>query len=393
MAIYLDYNATTPVDPRVLEEMLPFFGEMYGNAASRTHAFGWQAEEAVKTARERIAELIGCRPEEIVFTSGATESINLALKGIADAYAAQGNHIITVATEHKAVLDTCAHLEKIGKRVTYLPVDAQGQIDLAELEAALTASTILVAIMMANNETGTVHPMTEIAEIVHRHGAILMSDATQAVGKLPVRVDDLGIDALAFSAHKMYGPKGVGGLYLRRRHPRVRPLPQLHGGGHERGFRSGTLNVPGIVGLGKAAEIARTEIEPEAKRQAALRDQLEHTLRHVPGVSVNGPPDNRLPNVSNLSIRYVEADALIMAMREVAVSTGSACTSASIEPSHVLRAMGLPDDDAYASIRFSLGRFTTAEDIEIATQHVIHAIDRLRKLNPEWQNFVAQNGI
>jgi cysteine desulfurase len=390
--VYLDHNATTPLDPRVLEEMLPFFGEMYGNAASRTHSYGWQAEEAVKIARERIANLIGAMPEEIIFTSGATESDNLAIKGVAELYAGKGDHLITLATEHKAVLDTCEYLEKIGKRVTVLGVNADGLIDLQELEAAMTAQTVLVAVMMANNEIGVIQPMKEIAEIVHRHGSILMSDATQAVGKIPVNVDELGLDLVAFSAHKMYGPKGVGALYVRRRNPRVRLAPQMHGGGHERGFRSGTLNVPGIAGLGKAAEICAREMEADALRMAGLRDRLEKSLLEVPFVTVNGSRENRLPHVSNLSFRYVDADALIMAMRGIAVSTGSACTSASIEPSHVLRALGLPDDDAYASIRFSLGRFTTEEHITFASDHVKAAIEKLRQLNPAWRNFVADKG-
>lgn len=373
-----------------MEEMMPFFGEMYGNAASRTHSFGWQAEEAVKIARERIATLIGALPEEIIFTSGATESDNLALKGVAELYAGKGDHIITLATEHKAVIDTCDYLEKIGKQVTVLGVNAEGLIDLAELEAAMTPQTVLVSVMMANNEIGVVQPMAEIAEIVHRHGSILMSDATQAVGKIPTNVHETGIDLMAFSAHKMYGPKGVGALYVRRRNPRVRLAPQLHGGGHERGFRSGTLNVPGIVGLGKAAELCGAEMEAEALRMAGMRDQLENALLQMPCVSVNGSRTHRLPQVSNLSFQYVDADALIMAMRGIAVSTGSACTSASIEPSHVLQALGLPDDDAYASIRFSLGRFTTEKDIEFATTHVVQAIEKLRQLNPGWRNFVAQ---
>lgn len=369
---------------------MPFFGEMYGNAASQTHSYGWQAEEAVKMARERIAGLIGALPEEIVFTSGATESDNLALKGVAELYAGKGDHIVTLATEHKAVIDTCDYLEKIGKRVTVLGVNAEGLIDLDELEAAMTAETVLVSVMMANNEIGVIQPMGEIAEIVHRHGSILMSDATQAVGKIPAKVNETGIDLMAFSAHKMYGPKGVGALYVRRRNPRVRMTPQIHGGGHERGFRSGTLNVPGIVGMGKAAEICALEMEAEALRMAEMRDRLENALLQIPCVSVNGSQIHRLPQVSNLSFQYVDADALIMAMRGIAVSTGSACTSASLEPSHVLQALGLPDDDAYASIRFSLGRFTTDKDIDFAIAHVTEAIEKLRQLNPGWRNFVGQ---
>lgn len=382
--IYLDYNATTPVDERVLAAMLPFFRTDFGNAASRTHAFGWRAEEAVKMAREEIASAIGARPEEIVFTSGATESDNLALKGVAEMYARKGDHIITLTTEHKAVLDTCAYLEKIGKRVTYLSVDKEGMVDLKALEQEMTEQTVLVSIMLANNETGVVQQMKEISDIVHRHGSLLMSDATQAVGKIPVDVDALGIDLMAFSAHKLYGPKGVGALYVRRKNPRVSLSAIQHGGGHERNFRSGTLNVPGIVGFGKALALCRAEMEEEALRIAALRDRLEHALLAVPETFVNGNQANRLPNVTNMSLRYVNAEALIMAMRGVAVATGSACTSAAIEPSHVLAAMGLDTEDAYASIRFSLGRFTTEEEVEEAIRIVLAAIKKLRARNPAW---------
>ena len=382
--IYLDYNSTTPVDERVLAAMLPFFRTDFGNSASRTHAFGWRAAEAAKIAREQIAAFIGARPEEIVFTSGATESDNLGLKGVAEMYARKGDHIITVTTEHKAVLDACAYLEKIGKRVTYLSVNAEGLVDLEELEREMTEQTVLVSIMLANNETGVVQPMKEIAEIVHRHGSILMSDATQAIGKIPVDVNALGIDLMAFTAHKLYGPKGVGALYVRRRNPRVNLSAQLHGGGHERNFRSGTLNVPGIVGFGKAISLCREEMEQEALRIAALRDRLEQALLAVPETFVNGGQASRLPNVTNMGLRYVNAEALIMAMRGVAVATGSACTSAAIEPSHVLAAMGLDSNDAYASIRFSLGRFTTEEEVEETIQIVEAAIKKLRGRNPEW---------
>lgn len=376
--IYLDYCATTPVDPRVLEAMLPFYTTHFGNAASTTHSYGWQAEEAVKIAREQLAALIGAEKEEIIFTSGATEGDNLALKGVAEVYVRKGDHIITLATEHKAVLDTCAYLERIGKRVTYLPVQPDGRVDLDALRAAVTEQTVLVSVMLANNEIGTLQPMAEISAIARAQGALVMSDATQAVGKIPVDVNALGIDLLAFTAHKMYGPKGIGALYVRRRNPRVRLMPGVHGGGHERGFRSGTLNVPGIVGFGKAAEICAAEMAAEAPRLAALRDRLETALLEIPGTMVNGSRAHRLPHVSNLSFADIDAEQLIMAMRGLAVATGSACTSASIEPSHVLRALGIADDDAYASIRFSLGRMTTDADIDFAIAHAREAIEKLR---------------
>lgn len=388
--IYLDYNATTPLDERVLDAMLPFMKNIYGNAASRSHSMGWQAAEAVRIAREQIAQCIGAEPEEIVFTSGATESNNLAIKGVADMYAEHGNHIVTVSTEHKAVLDVCDYLEKQGTRITRLKVDATGHIDLEALEAAMTEQTVLVSVMYANNEIGVIHPMAEIAEIAHRHGAIFMSDATQAVGKIPVNVQESGIDLMAFSAHKVYGPKGVGALYVRRRNPRVRLTPIIHGGGHERGFRSGTLNVPGIVGFGKALELCAAESAGEPQRLAALRDRLESSLTQIPYVVVNGDTAHRLPNVTNLSFGYVDADALIMAMRNLAVATGSACTSASFEPSHVLKALGMQEADAYASIRFSLGRFTTEADIDQAIEQATKAIEKLRGMNPEWNSFVEK---
>lgn len=383
--IYLDYNATTPLDERVLEAMLPYFKARFGNAASRTHRYGWEAEQAVKMARESIAALIGAVPEEIVFTSGATESDNLALKGVAEMYARKGDHIVTVATEHKAVLDCCAYLEQIGKRVTYLPVNADGLVSLEALEAAITDQTILVSVMWGNNETGVVQPMQAIAEVVHRKGALLMCDATQALGKVPVDVQTAGIDLMAFTAHKMYGPKGIGALYVRRRNPRVVLTPQIHGGGHERKMRSGTLNVPGIVGLGEAAAICSEEMESENLRLTFLRDKLETALLEIPASFVNGNKRFRLPNVTNLRFLFVEAEALVMALRHLAVATGSACTSASIAPSHVLHAMGLGDDEAYASIRFSLGRFTTEEEIDAAIGHVKKAIEELRSRNPQWK--------
>jgi cysteine desulfurase len=376
--IYLDNNATTALDERVLEAMLPFLREVYGNAASSTHAYGWQAAEAVKIAREQVAGLIGATPEEIVFTSGATESDNLALKGVAEAYASKGDHIVTVATEHKAVLDTCKWLEKTGRRVTYLGVDSDGLIDLAELEAAIGAQTVLVSVMLANNETGVIQDLAAISEIVHRKGSLLMSDATQAVGKIPVDVNALGIDLLALSAHKLHGPKGVGALYVRRRGPRVALAPQMHGGGHERGHRSGTLNVPGIVGLGMACEMARLGLSQHGLKMAALRDRLENALLALSGVRRNGHAIHRLPNTSNLSFDGVEADALINAMPGIAIATGSACTSALMEPSHVLSAMGVVDSAAFASIRFSLSRMTTAEEVELAILEVTKGVAKLR---------------
>lgn len=365
--------------------MLPFLTGKFGNAASRTHIFGWEAEEAVKMGRERIAELIGAEPGEVVFTSGATESDNLALKGVAEIYASRGDHIITVATEHKAVLDACEYLEKTGREVTYLPVDANGLITPDQVAAAMTDRTVLVSVMLANNETGVIQPIREIAEVVHARGGILMSDATQAVGKIPVKVNEWGIDLMAFSAHKMHGPKGVGALYVRRRGPRVALAPQMHGGGHEKGMRSGTLNVAGIVGFGVAAQLAADEAEEEAVFLAKHRDRLEKALLSLPDVSVNGSTAHRMTHVTNLSFGGVEAEALMMAMRDLAVSTGSACTSASLQPSHVLRAMGRSNDDAYASIRFSLGRFTTGEEIDYAIQTATAAIQKLRAANPLWK--------
>ncbi|RYF09234.1 MAG: aminotransferase class V-fold PLP-dependent enzyme, partial [Flavobacteriales bacterium] len=329
LPIYLDNNATTPLDPRVLEAMLPYFTSKFGNAASRNHAFGWVAEEGVDYAREQVAKLIGCTEKEIIFTSGATEGDNLAIKGVFEMYADKGNHIITATTEHKAVLDTCKHLEKQGARVTYLKVKEDGLIDLAELEAAMTPETILVSIMYGNNEIGVVQPIKEISAIAHKHGALFFSDATQAVGKIPVDVNADGIDLMAFTAHKMYGPKGVGALYVRRKNPRVKVTSQMDGGGHERGMRSGTLNVPGIVGLGKACELCRLEMESEAQRLSALRDKLEAALTTMEESYVNGNTQHRLPHVANISFKYVEGEGLMMAMKDLAVSSGSACTSAS----------------------------------------------------------------
>jgi cysteine desulfurase len=385
LPIYLDYNATTPCDPRVIAEMLPYFTEVYGNAASRTHSYGWAAEEAVDQGREQVAQLIGAEPREIVFTSGATEAVNLALKGAFERYGVKGNHIITCVTEHKAVLDTCKHLEKSGGAVTYLPVDSAGAVDPVQLEAAITPGTFLIAIMYANNETGTVHPMREIGAIAKKHGILFFCDATQATGKIPVDVGTEGIDLLSFSAHKIYGPKGVGALYVRRKNPRVGLIAQMDGGGHERNMRSGTLNVPGIVGFGKAAELSLVEMQAEGARLSILRDQLERSLLRIPHTNANGNPTSRLPHVTNISFQYIESQSLLMSLsKEVALSSGSACTSASLEPSYVLKAMGLPDDLAYASLRFSLGRFTTAAQIDYVISLVTRSVEELRATSPQW---------
>jgi cysteine desulfurase len=385
--IYLDNNATTPMDPRVLEAMLPYFNEKFGNAASRNHAFGWVAEEAVDYAREQVAKLIGASEKEIIFTSGATESDNLAIKGVFEMYKDKGNHIITAVTEHKAVLDACKHVEKLGGRVTYLPVKEDGLVDLAELEAAMTPETILVSIMYGNNEIGVIQPVKEISAIAHKHGALFMTDAVQAVGKIPVDVNADGIDLLALSAHKIYGPKGVGALYVRRKGPRVKVTAQMDGGGHERGMRSGTLNVPGIVGLGKACELCAQEMESEAKRLSALRDKLQSALTVLEESYVNGNVEHRLPHVANISFKYVEGEGLMMAMKDLAVSSGSACTSASLEPSYVLKSLGLSDDLAHSSIRFGLGRFTTEEEVDYAIEVTKKSVTHLRDLSPLWEMF------
>jgi cysteine desulfurase len=385
--IYLDNNATTPMDPRVLEAMLPYFTNKFGNAASRNHAFGWVAEEAVDYAREQVAKLIGASEKEIIFTSGATESDNLAIKGVFEMYGEKGNHIITAVTEHKAVLDACKHVEKLGGKVTYLPVKEDGLIDLAALEAAMTKETILVSIMYGNNEIGVIQPVKEIAAIAHKYGALFMTDATQAVGKIPVDVNADGIDLLAMSAHKIYGPKGVGALYVRRKGPRVKVTAQMDGGGHERGMRSGTLNVPGIVGLGKACELCRLEMADEAKRLSTLRDKLETSLSQLEESYVNGNVEHRLPHVANISFKYVEGEGLMMAMKDLAVSSGSACTSASLEPSYVLKSLGLSDDLAHSSIRFGLGRFTTEEEVDHAIEVTKNAVNHLRDLSPLWEMF------
>lgn len=387
LPIYLDNNATTPMDPRVLETMLPYFNQKFGNAASRNHAFGWVAEEAVDYAREQIAKIIGASEKEIIFTSGATEADNLAIKGVFEMYKDKGNHIITTVTEHKAVLDTCKHIEKLGARVTYLPVQEDGLINLQELEAAMTSETILVSIMYGNNEIGVIQPIKEIAAIAHKYGALFMTDATQAVGKIPVDVNADGIDLLAFTAHKMYGPKGVGALYVRRKGPRVKVTAQMDGGGHERGMRSGTLNVPGIVGFGKACELCMQEMESEAKRLSALRDKLQASLTVLEESYVNGNVEHRLPHVANISFKYVEGEGLMMAMKDLAVSSGSACTSASLEPSYVLKSLGLSDDLAHSSIRFGLGRFTTEEEVDYAIEVTKKSVTHLRELSPLWEMF------
>ena len=386
--IYLDNNATTPCDPRVVDTMIPYFTNHFGNAASRNHSFGWEAEEAVDYAREQIAKLVGADPKEIILTSGATEADNLGIKGVFEMYASKGNHIITATTEHKAVLDTCKHLEKLGAEITYLQVNAEGLIDLKELEAAMKPTTILVAIMYANNEIGVIQPVKEISAIAKKNGALFFTDATQAVGKVPVDVIKDGIDLMAFSAHKMYGPKGVGALYVRRKNPRVKVTAQMDGGGHERGMRSGTLNVPGIVGFGKACELCRLEMEADTKRISKLRDKLETELLKLEEAYVNGSREHRLPHVSNISFKYVEGEGLMMGFnKQIALSSGSACTSASLEPSYVLKALGLGDDLAHSSLRFGLSRFTTEEQIDYAIKAISETVIKLREMSPLWEMF------
>ncbi len=386
LPIYMDNHATSPLDPRVLEAMLPFFTVKFGNAASRNHSFGWEAEQAVEAAREQIAKLIGATAKEIIFTSGATESNNLAIKGIAEMYRERGNHIITQVTEHKAVLDTCKRLEKYGYRVTYLPVKADGLIDLDDLKRAMDDKTILVTIMAANNEIGVLQPIREIGKLCHEKGVIFHTDAVQAVGKVPVNVIADNIDVLSLSGHKIYGPKGVGALYVRRRNPRVQIAAQIDGGGHERGMRSGTLNVPGIVGLGKACEIARLEMDTEAAYLRGLRDRLKAKLEsELDYVHVNGSWEHRLPGNLNMSFVYVEGESLLMGINDVAVSSGSACTSATLEPSYVLKALGLGDDVAHSSIRFGLGRFNTQAEVDYVADKVIDIVKKLRQLSPLYE--------
>ncbi|MEO0008784.1 MAG: hypothetical protein RJA20_2980 [Bacteroidota bacterium] len=386
--IYLDNNSTTPCDPRVVDAMVPYFYDKFGNAASRSHHFGWEAEDAVDYSREQIAKLLNVEDKEIIFTSGATESNNLAIKGVFEMYAKKGNHIITAETEHKAVLDTCKHLEKAGAEVTYLKVQEDGLVNLADLEAAIRPTTILVSLMWANNETGVIQPMAEIAKICEKHGVLFHSDATQAVGKILTHPRETGVHLMSFTAHKMYGPKGVGALYVSRKNPRVKVTAQMDGGGHERGMRSGTLNVPGIVGFGKAAELARLEMHQDAERLSKLRDRLQATLCQLEETKVNGNEGSRMPHVTNISFKHVEGEGLMMTFNQnIAVSSGSACTSASLEPSYVLVSMGLGDDLAHSSIRFSLGRFTTDEDVDMAIELVTNGVNHMRELSPIWEMY------
>ncbi len=387
--IYLDNCATTPADPRVVEAMVPYFHDLPGNAASRSHPWGWMAEEAVENARRQIASLIGADPREIVFTSGATESDNLALKGTFERYRRKGSHLITLRSEHKAVLDSCRHLEKMGAEITYLDVDQRGLICLDELAAAIRPDTVLVSVLWANNETGVIQPMEAIGELCADRGVLLMSDATQAVGKIPVNPRQTGVQLMAFSAHKMYGPKGVGALYVSRQQPRVHLTAQMDGGGHEHGMRSGTLNVPGIVGFGQAAAIAAETMADEAKRLAALRDRLEgQLLQRIEESAVNGHRQQRLPHVSNMSFKFVDGEGLMMHLnKQLALASGSACSSASLDPSHVLRAMNLGDDRSHSAIRFSLGRFNTAEEVERAIEWVTEGVSQLREQSPVWEMF------
>lgn len=385
--IYLDNNSTTPMDPRVLDAMLPFFNDKFGNAASRNHSFGWSAEEAVDYAREQVARLVGCTSKEIIFTSGATEANNLAIKGVYEMYNSRGNHIITVSTEHKATLDACKKVEKMGGEVTYLSPNEDGRINMADLEAAITAKTILITIMYGNNEIGVLQDMRAISALAKKNGILFHTDATQAVGKIPVDVQADGIDLMSFTAHKMYGPKGVGALYVRRKNPRVKVTSQMDGGGHERGMRSGTLNVPGIVGFGKACEICQNEMAEEASRLSAMRNRLETELLTIEEAYVNGNREFRLPHVANISFKFVEGEGLMMGTKDIAVSSGSACTSASLEPSYVLKSLGLDDELAHSSLRFGLGRFTTEDEIDYAINHVKEAVHKLREMSPLWEMF------
>jgi cysteine desulfurase len=392
LPIYMDNHATTPMDPRVLEEMLPYFTQKFGNSASRNHSFGWEAEQGVEQARERIAKLVGATAKEIIFTSGATESDNLALKGVAEMYKEKGNHIITAVTEHKAILDTCKRLEKYGYRVTYLPVKGDGLIDLEDLKRAIDDKTILVSIMFANNEIGVIQPVEQIGALCRERGVLFHSDATQAVGKVPVDVNKQKIDLMSISAHKMYGPKGVGALYVRRKNPRVQISAMIDGGGHERGMRSGTLAVPNIVGLGKACELCMQEMPEESKRLAALRDRLRSRIeKDLDEVYINGSMEHRLPGNLNMSFAYVEGESLLMGISDIAVSSGSACTSATLEPSYVLKALGTGDDLAHSSIRFGLGRFNTEAEVDYVAAKMAEVVKRLRELSPLYE--MAKEGI
>jgi cysteine desulfurase len=392
LPIYMDYHATTPCDPRVFEAMAPYFTEIFGNAASRNHQFGWQAEETIENARKQVADLIGATSKEIIFTSGATESDNLAIKGVADMYYEKGDHIITVVTEHKAVLDTCKKLEKRGFKITYLPVGSDGLISPDDVKNAITDKTILVSVMHANNEIGVLQPIGEIGRVCKESGVLFHTDATQAVGKLPFDVNELNVDLVSMSAHKMYGPKGIGALYVRRRNPRVMLVPMMDGGGHERGMRSGTLNVTGIVGIGKAAEIAKTDMESDSRRVFELREKLRRGIMdEIPDVYINGHAEQRLAGNLNISFAYVEGESLLMGISDIAVSSGSACTSASLEPSYVLKALGVGEELAHSSIRFGLGRFNTAEEVDYTIGRVNEAVNRLRELSPLWE--MVQEGI
>jgi len=392
LPIYMDNHATTPVDPRVVEAMLPYFGEKFGNAASRNHEFGWVAEEAVENARGQIARLINATPKEIVFTSGATESTNLAIKGVAEMYREKGNHIITQVTEHKATLDTCKRLEKYGYEVTYLPVEKDGRINLDDLRRAITPKTILISIMYANNEIGVVQPIAEIGKIAKEKGVFFHVDGVQAVGKIPVDMQKDGIDLMSISAHKIYGPKGVGALYVRRKNPRVQLSAIIDGGGHERGMRSGTLNVPGIVGLGKACELCQNEMAEESAKLRRLREKLTHSIMsRLDETFINGSMEHRLPHNVNISFAYVEGESLLMGINDVAVSSGSACTSATLEPSYVLKALGVGEDLAHTSIRFGIGRFNTEEEVDYVANRVVDTVTRLRELSPLYE--MAKEGV
>jgi cysteine desulfurase len=392
LPIYMDNHATTPMDPRVLEAMLPYFTDKFGNAASRNHSFGWAGEEAVENARQQVASLIGATAKEIIFTSGATESDNLMIKGVAEMYREKGNHIITQAIEHKAVLDTCKNLEKHGFEVTYLPVQKDGRVDPEDVRKAIKPTTILICIMYANNEIGIINPVQEIGKIAKEHGIIFAVDGVQAAGKVPVDVQKDNIDLLAISAHKMYGPKGVGALYVRRRNPRVQLSAIIDGGGHERGMRSGTLNVPGIVGLGKACELCQQEMAQESARLLGLRERLRKGLEaKLDEVFINGSMEHRLPNNLNMSFAYVEGESLLMGINDVAVSSGSACTSATLEPSYVLKALGVGEDLAHTSIRFGLGRFTTQEEVDYVIDKMVQVVTKLRELSPLYE--MAKEGI
>lgn len=390
--IYLDYAATCPVDPRVIDKMVPYYTQFFGNAASRTHSFGWVAEQAVEDARAQIGAVIGAEAKEITFTSGATESNNLALKGAAEFYREKGNHVITVVTEHKAILDTAKHLERNGCTVTYLGVQDDGLVRMDELRAAITDRTVLVSVMHANNETGVVQPIAEIGRLCRERNVLFHTDATQSFGKIPIDVDAMHIDLLSMSAHKIYGPKGVGGLYVRRRRPRVRLAPQIHGGGHERGNRSGTLNVPAIVGFGEAARLAHEEMPSESAKIRGLRDHLLTRLEtEIPHVRLNGAREHLLPGHLNISFAYIEGESLLMALKDVALSSGSACTSASLEPSYVLRAMGRDDEQAHSSLRMTIGRFTTREELDFVADLLKKHVVRLREMSPLWE--MVQEGI